>query len=296
MEKSRVGKQPFWSTFKKDIPFSIGVPALIWQILFFYLPIVLMITTSFFTTGESGHLSFSVDHFKHVWKIAYLTSIGSSLIFSFTTAILCGLIAFPLAHFIAFKGGRYKTLLLFLLIVPFWTNFLLHIYAWFFVLEKQGFLNTILLNFGIINEPAHFLNTPFAVMLMMVYYYLPFMALPIFSSLDKFDPSLLEASHDLGASKFQTFRRVLLPLTLDAIRVGFFLVFIPAFGEFVIPELMGGDKDYYVGSVISQFILGEETGQLGTAYTLISVLALLLATGILYTLFGKLRKQLNGRI
>ncbi|MCF7806656.1 MAG: ABC transporter permease [Simkaniaceae bacterium] len=282
------------SALKREAPFAIGIPALIWQILFFYLPIALMILASFFVWNERGTLSFSIAHFRHICQSSYLSSIGSSLLLSFSTAITCFCIGFPLAHFIAFRGGRFKNMFFFLLIIPFWTNFLLHIYAWFFVLEKDGFLNTILLNVGLIQSPIHFLNTPFAVMLMMVYYYVPFMTLPIYSSLDRFDPSLLEASQDLGASKFQTFRRVLLPLTMNSIRSGFFLVFIPAFGEFVIPELMGGDKDYYIGSVISQFILGEETGHLGTAYTVISICALSFCISILFWLFKHLSKVLSG--
>lgn len=290
-ESSQVGRLK--KLIGKETPFAIGIPAIIFQALFFYLPLFLMITTSFFVTTDTGSLSFSTSHFKDICRSSYLTSIGSSLLFSFGTALLCFCVAFPLAHTIAFRAGKYKTIFLFLLIVPFWTNFLLHIYAWFFVLEKQGFLNTILLNIGLIKEPIHFLNSHFAVMLMMVYYYLPFMTLPIFSSLDKFNPSLLEASHDLGASRFQTFRRILLPLSMNAIRAGFFLVFIPAFGEFVIPELMGGDKDYYVGSVISQFILGEETGHLGTAYTVLSVSILSLFIGLAYLAFSSLSKLLT---
>jgi ABC-type spermidine/putrescine transport system permease subunit I len=195
-------------------------------------------------------------------------------------------IGFPLSYFIAFRGGKFKTLFLFLLLVPFWTNFLLHIYAWFFVLEKEGFLNTVLLNLHLIKEPIHFLNSFFSVVLMMVYYYLPFLALPVYSALERFDHSLLEASLDLGASRFQTYKRILVPLVLPSIRAGFFLVYIPAFGEFVIPELMGGDKHYYVGSVVSQFILGEQTAQLGTSFTVISIMILMITVGLLFKFFN----------
>ncbi len=283
----------FGRLLKRELPFAFGSPAVIWQILFFYLPLLIMLFTSFFTVSETGALSVSTTHFARVFKFAYLKVIASSLSLSFTTGILCFLIAFPLAHFITFSGGRYKTILLFLLIVPFWTNFLLHIYAWFFVLEKEGFLNTILMNLHLIQKPIHFLNTPFAVMLMMVYYYLPFMTLPIYSALDKLDTSLFEASSDLGASTFQTFRRILLPLSLSSIRTGFFLVFIPAFGEFVIPELMGGDKTYYVGSVISQFILGQTTGQMGTAFTVLAISALSICIFLCHLVFEKISKLLS---
>ncbi|MBM3194958.1 MAG: ABC transporter permease subunit, partial [Chlamydiae bacterium] len=140
----------------------------------------------------------------------------------------------------------------------------------------------------------HFLNTGFAVHLMMVYYYLPFMTLPIYSSLEKFDPTLIEASMDLGATKIQTFRRVVLPVLMPAIRTGFFLVFIPAFGEFVIPELMGGDKFMFVGSVVSQFILGEKTAPIGIAFTVLSGIILLFASFLLYKGTFRVTKWLTG--
>jgi ABC-type spermidine/putrescine transport system permease subunit I len=125
-------------------------------------------------------------------------------------------------------------------------------------------------------------------MIMMVYYYLPFMVLPIYSSLEKFEYKLIEASMDLGASWFQTFRRIMLPLTIGGIRAGFFLVYIPAFGEFAIPELMGGDKYMFVGSVVSHYILGDQTGSLGAAFTVVACLCLLLSTVGLYQLLNKL--------
>ena len=205
-----------------------------------------------------------------------------------SNAVICLAVGYPLAYFIAFAGQKFKSILLFLLIVPFWTNFLLHVYAWFFVLEKEGFLNNLLRGLGLIQEPIHFLNTMFATMIMMVYYYLPFMVLPLYSALERFDYRLIEASLDLGASSMQTFRRILLPLTLRGVRAGFFLVFIPSFGEFAIPELMGGDKRMFVGSVVSHYILGEETGSLGAAFTVVSCLILLISAIILYWLIGKL--------
>ena len=126
----------------------------------------------------------------------------------------------------------------------------------------------------------------------MVYCYLPFMVLPIYSSLERFDRSFLEVSSDLGASWKTTFRKVLLPLTLPAVRAGFFLVFIPSFGEFIIPELMGGDKRYFVGNVISQYILGNETGGLGAAFMVLSCFSLIGAVALLYIAFKKIGKVL----
>lgn len=271
-----------------ELPFSIGAPAMIWQVLFFYLPLAILAVTSILQFSE-------LDVFEGVTfqKIAfflrplYLKVIFSSFLLALGNAILCLLIAYPLAYFLAFIGMRYKNFFLFLLIVPFWTNFLLHIYAWFFVLEKEGFLNNLLRGIGIIHEPLQLLNTPFAIMIMMVYYYLPFMVMPLYSSLEKMDPRLIEASMDLGATWGQTLRRVMLPLTKRGLIAGFFLVYIPSFGEFAIPELMGGDRQMFVGTVVANYILGDETGSLGAAFTLLASILLLFSAILLYWLIDR---------
>ena len=294
-ERRQTGFKKLKTILRKDAPFGIGSGALVWQSLFFYAPLVLMLISSFSRFHLDGTFEgFTLSHFAQILKLDYFKVILKSLELGFTTACITLLLGFPLAYTIALKGGRFKTFLLFLVIIPFWTNFLLHIYAWFFVLEKGGFLNQLLLWLGLIQEPIHFLNTSFAVHLMMVYYYLPFMTLPIYSSLEKFDPTLIEASMDLGATKIQTFRRVVLPVLVPAIRTGFFLVFIPAFGEFVIPELMGGDKFMFVGSVVSQFILGEKTAPIGIAFTVLSGTILLFASFLLYKGTFRITKWLTG--
>ncbi|MBF5059609.1 ABC transporter permease [Candidatus Neptunochlamydia vexilliferae] len=277
---------------RQESSFAIGSPALIWQIIFFYLPLLLMMGSSLFVLMDGGTVRLSFENFAPLFSTAHLSVIFSSISLALCTALISLSIAYPLAHFIAFKGGRYKTLMLFFLIVPFWTNFLLHVYAWFFVLEREGFLNTALKSVGVIQEPIHFLNSIFAVILMMVYCYLPFMVLPIFSSLERFDRRLLEASNDLGASWKETFQKVMLPLTLPAVRAGFFLVFIPAFGEFIIPELMGGDKRYFVGNVISQYVLGKETGGMGAAFMVLSCFSLMGTVMLVYFSFKKVSKVL----
>lgn len=269
----------FRDKLQLHLPIAAGSSTLGWQLLFFYIPLFLMFFSSFARMTPSGHFSgFTLDHFRQICSRDYFLAIWYSLSLALSTSFLTFALGFPLAHFIVFRGGRFKKILLFLLIIPFWTNFLLHIYAWFFVLERAGFLNQLLLFLHLIKKPIAFLHTPFAVHLMMLYYYLPFMALPLYSSLEKFDPTLIEASLDLGASKSDTFRRILLPITLPAIKTGFFLVFIPSFGEFVIPELMGGDRYFYVGSVVSQLILSESTTSLATAFTVMSGFILLMTS------------------
>ena len=265
------------------IPFFFGSPALLWQLFFFYLPLIFIVISSVVIISDTGHFeSFTFDRILIFLKPVYAKVILSSILLALSNGVLCFCIGYPIAYFLAFKAKKLKPLLLFFLIVPFWINFLLHVYAWFFVLEKHGFLNQILLKIGIVTTPVHFLNSLFAIMVMMVYYYLPFMVLPLFSSLEQFNKQLIEASHDLGANWWQTFKRILLPLSRGGILAGFFLVYIPSFGEFAIPELMGGDKWLFVGNVVSQYMLSETEGSLGAAFTFVSALVLLLTIFFLY--------------
>ncbi len=276
------------------IPFTLGLPAIIWQIVFFYLPLLFIIVSSILKVSESGMIQgITLKKIFLFLSPVYLGVIGSSLLLALSNATLCLLIGYPIAYFLSFTSSRFKSFFLFLLIVPFWTNFLLHVYAWFFVLEKEGFLNNLLRFLGIIDQPIHFLNSLFAIMVMMVYYYLPFMILPIYSSLERLDRRLIEASLDLGGSWSHTFRRILLPLTLSGVRGGFFLVYIPSFAEFAIPELMGGDKQMFVGSVVSHYILGEQTGSLGAAFTVVSSIALLISVVVLFLLINKIMKRVR---
>jgi spermidine/putrescine transport system permease protein len=281
----------FFKSKTSELPFSIGIPAIIWQVLFFYVPLIFILFSSVLKFAESGAFEgITFEKWLLFLRPVYLGVIASSLVLAISNTVLCFLIAYPIAYFLAFTGKRFKDLFLFLLIVPFWTNFLLHVYAWFFVLEKEGCLNQLLITLGIIDQPLHLLNTPFSIMIMMIYYYLPFMILPIYSSLEKFDIRLIEASLDLGASWGSTFRRILLPLTMRGIRAGVFLVYIPSFGEFAIPELMGGDKQMFVGSVVSHYILGDQTGSLGAAFTAVACIALIASSLGLYWLMNRLLK------
>jgi spermidine/putrescine transport system permease protein len=276
---------------KSLFPFTLGIPALVWQVLFFYIPLLITFFSSVVKFTEEGSFAgFTLQKVALFLNPIYGKVLLHSFFLAISNTLLCLFIAYPLAYFLAFTGKKFKNFLLFLLIVPFWTNFLLHVYAWFFVLEREGMLNILLQFIGVIDHPVHFLNSIFSTMVMMIYYYLPFMVLPIYFALERFDYRLIEASNDLGAKPLQTFRRIMLPLTLNGVRAGFFLVYIPSFAEFAIPELMGGDKQMFVGSVVSHYILGEQTGSLGAAFTVISSIALLISAVILYWLLGYLVK------
>ena len=232
----------------------------------------------------------------YLGKWFYLQVILNSFILAIIVACICILLAYPFSYFVTFHAKRFKNLYLFFLIVPFWTNFLLHVYAWFYVLEKNGVVNHLLQSLGIIKTPIPFLNSPFAIILMMVYYYLPFTVIPIYSALERFDRKLLEASLNLGASFNKTFLRILFPITMPGVRTAFFLAFIPSFGEFIIPELMGGDKTYFVGNALTLFVLGEGTEGLAAAFTIMSTIALLLGAGLFYWLIHSLFTQPQNKV
>jgi len=266
------------SWLRQEGPFIIGVSPFVWQILFVYIPLALVVMYSFMQM--SNHhiwVGITLSHFIHVCDWVYATVIGRSLLLAINTSVISLFIGYPVAYYIAFKsrGGTY--LWLYFLIIPLLTTFLFHAFAWTFILERQGVLNMVLQHFGWIREPMHLLNTHMAVYIMMVYSYLPFMVLPIYFALERIPRQFLEVSYDLGATWWQTFWRVVVPLSMSGVQSGFFFVFIPAFGEFAIPELLGGDKTMYVGSVISHYILNAWTQSIGAAFTLLSAAILLVA-------------------
>ena len=164
-------------------------------------------------------------------------------------------------------------------------------YAWFFVLDKYGLVNNALVSIGLISEPLTLLNTPFSVYLVMVYCFLPFMVLPVYSILEKLDQRLIEASYDLGATWKETFIRIIFPLSLSGIKTGVFLVFVQSFGEFVIPELLGGGKQFYVGTLISHYFLVSRNPFAGAAFTCFSAIFLIVFVGLLYHAFKKVDYQ-----
>jgi len=278
MNKIRIDDE--WSFFAL-------VPALLWQILFLVVPVGLIILLScVYFVGYTPVVTGSF--FAHVFKLAYIRIIIFSLFMGLFTASLSLFIGYPTAYFLAFYVKDWlKNVLLFLLILPFWTNFLIHVYAWFFMLKRDGLLNDFLFSLGFIKEPLHLFNNLFAVSLVMLYCYIPFMVLPLYTVLEKIDPSLLEASQDLGASSSQTFFKVVFPLSIAGVLTGFILVFVPSFGEFVIPLLVGGEKYALVGSVIQYLFLSARDMNLGAAFTCLSSIILLLSIACIYILFNK---------
>jgi len=265
------------STVSQERAFFIAIPAFVWQILFFFLPLAFIVGISFIKDWDTPLLSaFTLQHYSSFIDPIYFTILARSFLLAAFNGCACLILGYPIAYFLAVKVRKWKNSLLFFLMLPFWTNLLVLIYAWFFILERHGLINSILIKLGFIAEPLQLLNTPWAIYLVMLYCYLPFMIMPLYSILEKLDRTLLEVSLDLGANPLKTFINVTIPLSLSGIRTGFFLVFIPSFGEFVIPSLIGGGKHMFVGSLISHYFLVSRDAFLGSAFTTVSGLALIL--------------------
>ncbi|PCI74395.1 spermidine/putrescine ABC transporter permease [Candidatus Dependentiae bacterium] len=242
--------------FTKKIDLFLAYPALVWQGYFLYIPLLVMIWFSFF---ELETYRFTLKHYSEFLDFVYLEIIFRSFWYSVMTSIICLILGYPLAYFLALKTSTYRLPLLFLLVLPSWTNIIVQMYAWFFLLQKNGFLYKVLLFLNIIAPDTRLLNTTAATLFGLVYCFLPFMTLPLYAVIEKLDIRLLEASADLGATKTQTFWRVVFPLSWPGIVAGTLLVFIPTFGEFAIPELLGGSKRLVWGMlIVNKFLIDRD--------------------------------------
>lgn len=284
-------KKTLMGRVAREQSFFLASPALLWQILFLYIPIAVIVALSVLDRFDYAFWRYLTwQHYQAIFDASYFFIILRSLILALSNALICLVFAYPVAYFLALRANGWKNVLLLLLILPFWTNFLVQVYAWFFVLERKGFLNTILQKIGFISEPLQIMNTPVAIQLVMLFCYLPFMIMPIYTALEKINKRLFEASADLGANNWQTLKRITFPLSLSGVRTGFFLVFIPSFGEFVIPALLGGGKTMYVGTLVSYYFVESKNANLGSAFTCVSALALILSAVLLTFLFRQVFK------
>ena len=255
-------------------------PTAIYLLLFVVLPMVLIAGLSFLTRGSYVNIVYQVNYWNYARLLdpLYLRILVYSLGVGAATTVLTILIGYPLAYFIARVPARQRSLLLFLILLPFWTNFIIRIYAWIMILRTEGFLNTILLNLGVIQVPLNILYTPTAVLIGMVYEFLPFMVLPLYTSLEKIENAQLEAAADLGARPFRAFLRITLPLSVPGMIAGSILVFIPAMGMFVVPDLMGGAKTMLVGNLIRNQFLTARNWPFGAAAAMLLMILTLVFT------------------
>ncbi|MEP7083411.1 MAG: ABC transporter permease [Betaproteobacteria bacterium] len=269
----------------------VSVPPLLYLIAFFALPTLLMVVASFRSPGEFGGLAPLVgadgaidlnleSYGRFFGEPIYFQIFLKSVITAFLTTLTCLLLAYPLAMVIARSSKRRRDLMLLLVILPFWSNFLIRIYAWMIILGPQGALaravDWLLSMMGA--EPVSLLFSPFAVMVCLVYVHLPFMVLPLYANLEKHDQALLDAAQDLGANGWQRFWRVTFPLSLPGVYAGAALVFIPALGIFAIPDILGGPNDTLIGNIIKQQFLETRDWPFGSVLSImLTVAALALA-------------------
>lgn len=245
-------------------------PSAAFTVILFLIPLSIIIAYSFLTRGVYGGVvgPWTLENYQRLFDPLYGIILWRSLVMSTLATILCLLIAFPLALFIARASDRAKGIYLYLVILPFWTSFLVRTYAWMFLLRDTGFINTILTSLHIINEPLPLLYNETAVVVGLVYGYLPFAVLPLFSNLDRLDKTLLEAAADLGATPWQTLYKIVIPLCAPGLRAAGVLVFIPCLGAYLTPDLLGGGKSIMIGNLIQNQFTTARDWPFGAAISL----------------------------
>lgn len=227
--------------------------------------------------GGVAIMPFTLDHYQRTFGVFFIIlqrSIGLAAL----TTVVCLIVGYPLAFFISTRRRRIvQQIALFLVILPFWTNFLIRTYAWRILLGEEGTINGVLLSLGLISEALPLLNTQLAVLIGLVYGFLPFMVLPIYASVERFNFRYVDAAHDLGANDVRTFTRVVLPLTLPGVLAGCALVFIPSVGAFVTPDLLGGTKGLMIGNLINKQFGGSGNMPLGSALSIVMMAVVMIS-------------------
>ena len=265
-----------------------------WLIFFVLIPNLLVLTVSFLTRDGSDFyaLPFTLDNYANLFNPLYAQVVWNSLYMSGIATIICLLIGYPFAFMVSKINPKYRPFLLFLVVLPFWTNSLIRIYGMKVFLGVKGVLNTMLMDMGILSEPIRILNTEVAVIIGLVYLLLPFMILPLYSAIEKLDGRLLEAARDLGANAFQRFFRVILPLTMPGIIAGCLLVLLPAMGMFYVADLLGGAKVLLVGNVIKSEFLISRNWPFGSAISI----GLTVLMALLIFVYYRANKLLNKKV
>ena len=282
--------------------FVIGVP-FAWLIAFFLLPFLILLYISFVDMGgdihpfkpiwdaQAGVLRLKYENYWSIFRTGedgalfqtlYVEAYLRSLWYALCTALLCLLIGYPFAYFIARSPASVRPALLMMVMLPFWTSFLLRVYAWKGILADQGVLNRLLVALGIVDEPIQMLYTNVSMLVGMTYVYLPFMVLPLYANLVKMDFRLLEAAYDLGATPLRAFWLVTVPLSRAGIVAGFMLVFIPSVGEFVIPSLLGGPENLMIGRVVWDEMFTSNNWPRATALAVVMIALIVVPLAIYY--------------
>jgi len=269
-----------------------AAPSLFWLSVFFLAPLAIIVAYSFLTPGARGGIEWTptLDAYRAIANPTFFKVTMNTILVAIGATAITMLIAVPCGYYMA--RSQNQTLLLMLVMIPFWTNFLIRIYAWIAILGNEGFLNDILLGLGLVDESVRFLYNKGAVMLVLVYTYLPYAILPLYSTIDKFDFSLLEAARDLGATKFGAVMRVLMPNIRGGILTAFLFTFIPIFGAYAVPLLVGGTESYMLGNLIADELTKSRDWPLASAISL--VITLVTTVGVLLLLRANGNSVLGG--
>jgi spermidine/putrescine transport system permease protein len=247
---------------------GLVLPGVLWLVVFFVVPLALIFFISLGTRDELDRVDLSNPSLANYWRAfdaTYLPAFARSVRYAAITTVLCLLIGYPIAYWISRHGGRHKVLLLILVMLPFWTSYLIRTYAWTIILRDNGVVNSVLEATGVIDQPIILMNTDLSVILGMTYGFLPFAILPLFVSIDRLDPNLVAAARDLYASGRGAFLHVTLPLTMPGIVAAALLTFIPAMGDFVTPDILGGAGTTTIARVIQDVFLESRDWAFGAA-------------------------------
>jgi spermidine/putrescine transport system permease protein len=281
------------SPIRKHERWLLGIlvgPSALYLLLFFIVPLLIVLVYSFLTRGTYGQLvwKFTLDNYVRVIDPLYLSILWRSVIIAGINTLICLLLSYPFAYAIArMENPRTRSILIILVMIPFWTNFLVRTYAWRVILGTDGPLNGLLMGMGIIQEPLPLIFNDGAVMVGLVYGYMPFMVLPLYAAIERIDFSLVEAAHDLYADGRAAFLRVVLPLSMPGILAGSILVFIPSLGTFVTTDLLGGSKSVMIGNLIQSQFLTARDWPFGSAFSVLLMVAVLGATLLYFRKGGR---------
>ncbi len=251
----------------------LSTPYILWTVLFTIVPLVIILIFSLSASSKIGNLStdFTLDRYVQFFEPIYADVFFRSIKLSLYSTVFCLILGYPVAYIIANKKMRMRNFLILFIILPQWTNFLLRTYAWMSILKDNGPINSFLINIGLIKEPLTLLYTDGAVLMGMVYNFLPYMILPIYTVILKIDKAYVEAARDLGASSAITFRKIILPLSMPGIVSGIIMVFMPAISTFVISDLLGGGHSMLMGNLIQNQFLAARNWQFGSAISMILI-------------------------
>ncbi|MBU5427281.1 ABC transporter permease [Tissierella pigra] len=259
---------------------KVAYPYILWMAIFIVIPLFLILYFAF-TTGDSQNFAtfqFSLDNFKRFFTPTYLKVLGRSVNLAFISTIICLILGYPLAYIISKAEPRKRNMMVLMLVIPMWMNFLLRTYAWLTLLGRNGFINFVITKIGF--KPLELIYNDKAVLLGMVYNFLPFMVLPIYTVLIKIEKSLIEAAEDLGANKIEVFSKVVLPLSMPGIITGITMVFIPAVSTFVISALLGGNKYNLIGNLVEQQFRWTGDWHFGSSMSIILMIFILITMAL----------------